>query len=47
MEDLRVMLAHYNGCEMEILDADATVQYLFAENQEMLGDFLRHVRPES
>ena len=39
-EDIRTMLAHYIGCEMEILVKDGEIKDLFSENEEMLNDFL-------
>lgn len=39
-EDIRTMLAHYIGCEMEILVKEGGIKELLATNAEMLGDFL-------
>ena len=39
-EDIRTMLAHYVGCEMEMLSKDGEIKDLMLENGDMLGDFL-------
>ena len=40
IEDIRTMLAHYIGSEMETLVKDGEIKELLASNKEMLGDFL-------
>ena len=40
VEDIRTMLAHYIGCEMETLVRDGEIKELLASNEEMLNDFL-------
>ena len=40
VEDIRTMLAHYIGCEMEILLKEGEIKVLLASNGEMLNDFL-------
>ena len=39
-EDIRTMLMHYIGTEMEILETHGDIKELLAEDQEMLSDFL-------
>lgn len=39
-DDIRAMLAHYVGCEMEILLKEGEIKELLSDNEEMLGDFL-------
>ncbi|KAL9635166.1 MAG: hypothetical protein Q9164_003632 [Protoblastenia rupestris] len=39
-EDIRTMLMHYIGSEMETLERHGGIKELFAGNQEMLDDFL-------
>ena len=39
-DDIRTMLMHYIGTEMEVLEANGDIKDLFAEDHEMLGDFL-------
>ena len=39
-EDIRTMLAHYIGCEMETLTKDGEIKDLMLDNGDMLGDFL-------
>ena len=38
--DIRPMLAHYIGCEMEMLAKDGEIKDLMLDNGDMLGDFL-------
>ena len=40
-EDIRTMLAHYIGCEMEMLTKDGDIKDLMLDNGDMLGDFLK------
>ena len=40
-EDIRTMLAHYVGCEMEVLEKNGEIRELMLDDGEMLGDFLR------
>ena len=40
VEDIRTMLAHYIGCEMETLVREGEIKALLASNGEMLNDFL-------
>ena len=40
-EDIRTMLAHYIGCEMETLIKDGEIKDLMLDNGDMLGDFLK------
>ncbi len=40
-EDIRTMLAHYVGCEMETLTKDGEIKDLMLDNGDMLGDFLK------
>ena len=40
VEDVRTMLAHYIGCEMETLMKDGQIKDLLSEHDEMLNDFL-------
>lgn len=40
-EDIRTMLAHYIGCEMETLVKDGEFKDLMLHNGDMLGDFLK------
>ena len=40
-EDIRTMLAHYIGCEMETLTKDGEIKDLMLDNGDMLGDFLK------
>ena len=39
-DDIRTMLMHYIGTEMEVLEANGDIKELFTEDHEMLGDFL-------
>ena len=41
IEDIRTMLAHYIGCEMETLTKDGEIKDLMLDNGDMLGDFLK------
>lgn len=40
VEDIRTMLAHYIGCEMDVLVKDGEIKELLANNKDMLSDFL-------
>ena len=40
-EDIRPMLAHYIGTEMETLSKDGEIKDIMLDNGEMLGDFLK------
>ena len=40
-EDIRTMLAHYVGCEMETLIKDGEIKDMMLDNGDMLGDFLK------
>lgn len=40
-EDIRTMLAHYIGCEMEMLIKEGEIKDLMLDNGDMLGDFLK------
>ena len=40
-DDIRTMLAHYIGTEMEVLIKDGEIKDLMLEDGEMLGDFLK------
>ena len=40
-EDIRAMLAHYVGCEMEMLMKDGEFKDLMLHNGDMLGDVLK------
>lgn len=40
-EDIRIMLAHYIGCDMEMLTKDGEIKDLMLDNGDMLGDFLK------
>lgn len=40
-EDIRTILAHYIGCEMETLSKDGEIKDILLDNGDMLGDFLK------
>ena len=42
-EDIRTMLAHYIGCEMEMLIKEGEIKDLMLDNGDMLGDFLKMI----
>lgn len=41
IEDIRTMLAHYIGGEMDVLIRDGEIRDLMLDDAEMLGDFLK------